>query len=124
MMTMKYNIYGQQYFLIMMTMSQHIFPLPDQRCSIRHRAGLCFLGQPCQVLGIVRKKNTLKASEMKFCDAILNLYYNLVFKTCDENMQNNNKCLKTSDVSIFEFNVKYLPDGELNPGLPRDRRGY
>ena len=24
----------------------------------------------------------------------------------------------------FYWNKKYLPDGELNPGLPRDRRGY
>ncbi len=24
----------------------------------------------------------------------------------------------------FSYSKKNLPDGELNPGLPRDRRGY
>ena len=36
--------------------------------------------------------------------------------------------LKTKLLKLFNVHVlrktKYLPDGELNPGLPRDRRGY
>ena len=27
-------------------------------------------------------------------------------------------------IYISDRYSKYLPDGELNPGLPRDRRGY
>ena len=34
------------------------------------------------------------------------------------------KCIKIFILFLKKVKNSFLPDGELNPGLPRDRRGY
>ena len=40
------------------------------------------------------------------------------------NLKNELKSMDYSLISSMLYLTKNLPDGELNPGLPRDRRGY
>ena len=59
-----------------------------------------------------------KLTNLKVIVFLLNEFVSNFVQAEPKTIQNCNK------VSTISENLKNLPDGELNPGLPRDRRGY
>jgi hypothetical protein len=54
---------------------------------------------------------------------IITDYGKVCFLTKEKERKTYNQITNTKIITL-KNKIKNLPDGELNPGLPRDRRGY